>query len=198
MRFSSGFWLTLLPLSLATIAMPKMTAAAETWQKSYEAVKYKNAKGESLPYRFLKPEKIEPGKTYPLVLFLHGAGERGDNNAAQLVHGASAFAKPENRQKYPCFVVAPQCPTNRRWVEVDWGLPSHTMPKTASVPLTLAFELVDKLIAELPVDKSRLYITGLSMGGFGTWDAIQRRPDRVFRSGRSCLRRRRYGRGVRS
>ena len=152
--------------------MPQITAAAE-----YEAGKYENAKGESLSYRFLKPEKIQSGKTYPLVLLLHGAGERGADNVAQLRHGASEFAKSKNRKEYPSFVVVPQCPTDRKWVEVDWGQPSHTMPKTASVPLTLAFELVEKLVAELPVDKSRLYITGLSMGGFGTWDAIQRRPD---------------------
>lgn len=129
-----------------------------------------------MPYRLLKPEQIEPGQDYPLVLFLHGAGERGTDNALQLVHGAGAFATPESRRNHPCFVVCPQCPLDRRWVEVDWGLPSHTMPKTASVPLTLVFELVDKLAAELPVDKQRLYITGLSMGGFGTWDAIARRP----------------------
>jgi predicted peptidase len=59
---------------------------------------------------------------------------------------------------------------------VDWNLPSHTMPTKPSVPLKLAFELLDKLTAELPVDKQRLYVTGLSMGGFGTWDAIARRP----------------------
>ena len=166
-------YFALLPLSLAIVAMSQMTAAAELFGTKI----FENSKGESLPYRFLKPEKIEPGQTYPLVLFLHGAGERGIDNTAQLTHGVGQFARSENRRKYPCFVVAPQCPTDRRWVEVDWGLPSHTMPEAASVPLTLVFYLVDKLTAELPVDKSRLYITGISMGGFGAWDAIQRRPD---------------------
>jgi predicted peptidase len=177
MQFLFQRCVALLPLSLAVFAMPQITAAAEAWQKSYEAGQYENAKGQSLAYRLLKPEKIEPGKMYPLVLFLHGAGERGADNAAQLKHGARKFAKPANRHKYPCFVVVPQCPADQKWVAVDFQKPSHTMPKTASVPLTLALELVEKLVAELPVDKSRLYITGISMGGFGTWDAVQRRPE---------------------
>jgi predicted peptidase len=177
MHSESHICLALLPLSLALLACFQTRATAESWQDSFEAKKYENAKGESLPYRLLKPERTEPGKSYPLVLFLHGAGERGIDNSAQLLHGVGQFAKPENRKKHACFVVAPQCPTDRRWVEVDWALPSHTMPKTPSVPLRLTFELLDQLTAELPVDKSRLYITGLSMGGFGTWDAIARRPD---------------------
>jgi predicted peptidase len=171
------FCLALLSLSVPLLACIQTEGADAPWQNSFEVKKYANSKGESLPYRLLKPEMIESGKRYPLVLFLHGAGERGVDNAAQLVHGAGQFATPENRRKYPCFVVAPQCPADRRWVEVDWALPSHTMPKTISTPLGLALELVERLAAELPVDKSRLYITGLSMGGFGTWDTIQRRPD---------------------
>ena len=155
----------------------RSTAASAAWQDNYEAKSYQNADGQTLLYRLLKPQQIEPGKRYPLVLFLHGIGERGADNAKQLVHGAGEFAKPENRQKYPCFVVAPQCPPKGKWVNVDFKPPSHTMPEKPSMPLKLALELVDKLAAELPVDKDRLYITGLSLGGFGAWDAIQRRPD---------------------
>jgi predicted peptidase len=171
------FIFVVISIVVAGFAFLQSTSAAEPWQDLYEAKKYTNAKGDALPYRLLKPERVESGKSYPLVLFLHGAGERGVDNAAQLIHGAGQFATPENRRKYPCFVVAPQCPDDRRWVEVDWALPSHTMPKTPSVPMELALELVDRLAGELPIDKNRLYITGLSMGGYGTWDAIQRRPD---------------------
>ncbi len=167
--------LFLFSLSLA-MSVPEEIVCAASWQDAYTVHRYAGAGGHVLPYRLLKPKKIEPGQSYPLVLFLHGAGERGSDNAAQLIHGAGAFATPENRRKHPCFVVAPQCPLDRRWVEVDWSLPSHTMPKEPSVPLVLTWELVDKLAAELPVDKRRIYVTGLSMGGFGTWDAIARRP----------------------
>jgi len=160
--------------SLALVEAEKTVAAA--WQDAYAKQQYAGAGGQVLPYRLLKPAKIESGREYPLVLFLHGAGERGADNAVQLVHGAGAFATPEMRRKHPCFVVCPQCPLDRRWVEVDWNLPSHTMPTKPSVPLKLVFELLDKLAADLPVDKQRIYVTGLSMGGFGTWDAIARRP----------------------
>jgi predicted peptidase len=166
-----------LSVFVAGFAWMETTLAAETWQNLFEPKGYTNAKGDAISYRILKPERIEAGKTYPLVLFLHGAGERGVDNAAQLTHGVGQFATVENRRKYPCFVVAPQCPADRRWVEVDWALASHTMPKTPSMPLGLAFEVIDQLAVKLPVDKNRLYITGLSMGGYGTWDAIQRRPN---------------------
>ena len=150
----------LLSLSMTVIVMLQSASAADSWQDAYEAKTYQGAGEQALPYRLLKPEKVESGKTYPLVVFLHGAGERGTDNEKQIVYFAHELVKPENRQKYPCFVVCPQCPTQYRWVEVDWGLPSHTMPDKPSVPLTLALELVDKLAANLPVDKSRIYITG--------------------------------------
>jgi predicted peptidase len=173
----SGTLLTLLSSSIAGLAAVPAASAADSWQDLYQANTYKTSDGQTLPYRLLKPEKLDSGKRYPLVLFLHGAGERGTDNAKQLVHGAGAFATPENRQKYPCFVVAPQCPANAGWAYVEGLLPSRDGPGKTLGPLRLALELIDKLTAEMPVDKGRLYITGLSMGGFGTWEAIQRRPD---------------------
>lgn len=135
------------------------------------------SEGKSLPYRLLAPARIEAGKTYPLVVFFHGAGERGTDNEKQLVHGAKEFLTPERREKYPCFVLVPQCPNDKRWVEVDWGGLEHRMPEEPSEPMQLTFALLDRLVKELPVDTRRIYVTGLSMGGFGTWDAIQRRPE---------------------
>ena len=66
--------------------------------------------GDTLPYRILFPENYDHKKKYPLVLFLHGAGERGNDNEKQLVHGASLFLKNENRIAFPCIVLVPQCP----------------------------------------------------------------------------------------
>ncbi|MEN6452398.1 MAG: alpha/beta hydrolase-fold protein [Thermoguttaceae bacterium] len=171
-------WRTFVITSVLGVSIPaaSIADAAGTWQDLCDAKTYKSAAGESLPYRLLKPEKIEPGKTYPLVLFLHGAGERGADNAKQLTHGAREFAKADVRRRHPCFVLTPQCPEGKRWVEVDWALPAHTMPAKPSVPMRLALELVDKLVGDLPIDKGRIYVTGLSMGGFGAWDAPLRRP----------------------
>jgi predicted peptidase len=131
-----------------------------------------------LPYRILEPATIKPGTKYPLVIFLHGAGERGTDNANQLVHGSALFLAAQNREKFPAFVVFPQCPGDKRWVEVDWGDPvPHTQPKDPSVPMALLLELVPSLVKSLPVDPSRVYVMGLSMGGFGTWDIIARHPE---------------------
>jgi predicted peptidase len=138
---------------------------------------YKDAQGRSLPYRLLTPEKLDPQKSYPLVVFLHGAGERGDDNQAQLVHGVAEFVKPENRQKYPCFLIAPQCPSGKKWAEVDWGADSHQMAKEPSEPGRLTLELIAAVRKEFPIDAKRIYITGLSMGGYGTWDLIARHPE---------------------
>ena len=157
--------------------MPQFASVADAWWSVYEAATHQDADGRKLPYRLLKPERIKSGESYPLVLYLHGSGDRGTDNHEQLLHAAAELAKPENRRQYPCFVVAPQCPPDCRWVEVDWSSLSHTMPENPSAPLKLTLELLDKLAVELPVDRARIYITGLSMGGFGAWDAMQRRPE---------------------
>jgi len=156
---------------LAVIAGLSMTKEPSLLEKRT----YKG--GDGLPYRLLKPDDYDPNQSYPLVLFLHGAGERGVDNNRQLVHGVPAFAAAANRKQYPCFLIAPQCPAEARWVEVDWGAASHTQPKEPSVPMRLTLELIDTLVKEFSIDKKRIYVTGLSMGGYGTWDIISRRPE---------------------
>src|SRR5205807_823190 len=79
----------------------------------FEARTFTSDQGAKLPYRLLKPLNYEEAKKYPLVLFLHGAGERGDDNKLQLKHGAPVFLKPDLRVNYPCFVFAPQCPKDK-------------------------------------------------------------------------------------
>jgi predicted peptidase len=163
-------------LFLLLFVLPAMVRAGEA---AYEKGLFGSG-GATLPYRLLRPVKVEPGKKYPLILFLHGAGERGTDNERQLLHGSGLFLKPENREKFPCFVVFPQCPEAKAWVEVPWGdKKSHEMPAEPSVPLKLTKELVDKLIADKPVDTDRIYVMGLSMGGFGTWDFAARYPSLV-------------------
>jgi predicted peptidase len=150
---------------------------AEDVQQLLEKRTYEDARGKKLPYRLLKPDNYDPKSKYPLVLFLHGAGERGDDNEKQLVHGVPEFAREENRKKYPCFLAAPQCPQGAKWVEVDWSADSQVQPDEPSEPLRLALALVGALQGEFSIDPGRIYVTGLSMGGYGTWDAAMRRPD---------------------
>ncbi|MEO5713738.1 MAG: PHB depolymerase family esterase [Luteolibacter sp.] len=161
-------------LSLFTTLILAVTAQAAD---EYAAATFTGARGV-LTYRILSPAKIEPGVRYPLVIFLHGAGERGDDNTSQLRHGGALFSNPENREKYPAFVIFPQCPNGKRWVEVDWGDANpHQQPKEPGDPMSSVIELVPSLMKSLPVDRSRVYVMGMSMGGFGTWDLAARHPE---------------------
>ena len=162
---------------LGSMSMAQGSAEAD-WEKLYARGEYRNSDGATLKYRLLRPEKLEEGQRYPLVIFLHGAGERGDDNRRQLVHGMREFTRADRRKEFPAFVLAPQCPSNQKWVDVPWDAPKHEQPERAAEALGLCVELIDQLQKELPIDDRRLYLTGLSMGGFGTFDAIARWPDR--------------------
>lgn len=137
---------------------------------------YRDAQGESIPYRLFVPRGYDSQKKYPLVLFFHGAGERGNDNEAQLIHPeVLRFVMDEAN---PSFLVAPQCPTERKWVDVPWDFKGpHKTPEQPSLAMRLTMELLDALEKEFSIDPVRRYVTGLSMGGFGTFDLLVRRPD---------------------
>ncbi len=157
-------------------AMSKQAVAADP-AEALEARVFESG-NESLKYRLLKPAAYDASKKYPLVLFLHGAGERGKDNRKQLVHGISDFTTDDAMRDRPCFLVVPQCPSDQKWVDVDWSALSHTMLKKPAASLRLSMSLLESLEKEFSIDADRIYITGLSMGGYGTWDAIQRFPKR--------------------
>ena len=124
----------------------------------------------AMAYRLFVPANYNPAISYPLVMFLHGAGERGSDNRIQITaHTAAlAFTFNENQAKQPCFLVAPQCPTGGSW---------NDTARRAQVPALIA-----ALKAEFNVDSNRVYVTGLSMGGIGTWDLLSRNPS-LFAAG---------------
>ena len=164
----------LLGLSVLLLAGRVPAQEVETIMK---AEVYKDAAGESLNYRLYLPDDIENIKNCPLLLFLHGAGERGLDNTKQLKHCIKDIVLYSKEKKEPVILVVPQCPENMKWVNVDWSAGSNAMPSSPSVPMKLAKEVVENLAKKYPVDPKRVYVTGLSMGGYGTWDAIQRWPD---------------------
>jgi len=135
-------------------------------------------KGDTLNYRQLFPDS-DTLRRYPLVIFLHGSGERGNDNEAQLKWGVMNFATDENMMKHPAFVIAPQCPEKISWSNFArdrTSLDIHLQP-TPARPMELVIGLIRQMIKTLPIDSNRIYITGLSMGGFGTFDAIERYPN---------------------
>ncbi len=140
----------------------------------FEAREFTAADGNVLHYRLLTPVDYDASQKYPLVLFLHGAGERGDDNKAQLVHGGRNFADAAFRKRHPAIIVAPQCPKESTWASFrprsgDGGSPE--------APLERVFELLESLQQEFSVDATRIYGMGLSMGGYGTWDILRRKPE---------------------
>ena len=144
---------------------------------TFSAKSYTNGKGDTLYYRQLTPD-ANPTRHYPLLIFLHGSGERGADNISQLKWGVMNFATEQNQLKYPAVIIAPQCPANMGWTGPGGDRAANTAPLAASPtkPMELLLALIKKIRAEGQIDTSRIYITGLSMGGFGTFDAIEREP----------------------
>lgn len=150
-------------------------------QESYQKKEFVSSRGDSLQYRLLCPEEEHPGEKYPLVLFLHGAGERGSDNKKQLTHGGQMFLNPVNREKHPAFVLFPQCPTDAYWAYASrpGSFAPADMPVGQEIsPLFKTLkELLDAYLTLPQIDKNRVYIVGLSMGGMGTYDLVIRFPE---------------------
>lgn len=165
------------PIFLLTMVLTQASFAQKNTLPLFDKLLYVSGK-DSLPYRLLKPAGMPAKKDFPLVIFLHGAGERGNDNEVQIKHVSTLFSDAENRRRFPCFVVAPQCPENKSWASHDRGENGPVMRAKPNLPMALLIQLIDEIERDFPIDRSRIYVTGLSMGGFGTWDLIARFPDR--------------------
>jgi predicted peptidase len=130
---------------------------------------------EEFRYARLDPEMVQAGELYPLVLFLHGAGERGTNPADVLAHFPVLMGGPY-REDYPSFVIAPQCRDEKYWARIHWRDPAGRMADEPGSMMRMVVAILDHSLATLPIDPDRVYLTGLSMGGFGCWELAIRRP----------------------
>lgn len=130
--------------------------AGGTSAKQMDRVIQKKVTQEYLVYL---PDAYEKDSTakFPLIIFLHGAGERGDDVQQVRVHGPIGYA--EKQKDFPFIIAAPQCPTD------GWWEPTPVMA------------LLDEMKENYRVDADRVYLTGLSMGGFGTWSSALEYPD---------------------
>lgn len=139
------------------------------------------AKGDTLPLRILYPQNFDATKKYPVILFLHGSGERGNDNKKQLVHGGKMFLEDNFRENYPAVVIFPQCANDSYWANVKIFSNEKSNEKfdfkTSGRP-TKAMQLLTKYVNELQklsyLDEDRFYIGGLSMGGMGTYELLRR------------------------
>jgi predicted peptidase len=147
----------LLPMTLMA-TMPEKYEKLATGK--FEAAVFE-LKDSKLNYRIRIPEQAKSQKL-PFVVFLHGAGERGDDNQRQLKHNPFTLAPQGTFENNPCIAIAPQCPQDQWW---------------SGNNLKLVLELIDEISDQLPIDEDRIYITGLSMGGMGTWALLEMEPE---------------------
>ena len=147
----------LLGIAVCLLAIPAPVSAAAPAQ---QAAKLETQVPVTLNYLLYLPKDYDKQDAWPLVLFLHGAGERGDDLNLVKKHGPPKLI--EAGKEYPFIVISPQCPKDNSWT---WQLRELTA-------------LVDDATARHKVDKDRVYLTGLSMGGFGTWALAAYQPDR--------------------
>tara|TARA_B100000073_G_scaffold134015_1_gene109761 strand:- start:742 stop:1518 length:777 start_codon:yes stop_codon:yes gene_type:complete len=140
---------------------------------------------DSLPYRILLPKDFDPNKKYPLLVFLHGAGERGNDNENQLYHSSNFFLSYEFRNSFPSIIIFPQCPKNSYWAKIK-GIPNPKYPTqkesfSDNLPKNSQLLIVESLLSNIEntykIDPNKRYIAGLSMGGMGTFELVARNPN---------------------
>jgi predicted peptidase len=135
---------------------------------------------DTLNYRILKPLNYNSNKQYPVHLFLHGSGERGNDNSSQLTHGGRLFLEKHNRENYNSWVIFPQCSKDDRWANLvndDWDIDFEDEITKPNKSLNLVIRFMDEFIQKKQVDTQRIYVSGLSMGGMGTFEVLYRRPN---------------------
>jgi len=180
------------PLAPGAPTSPERMALIEAFKKQSEGLekKYEARTHKSdwvMPYRLFVPQAT--GKL-PLVVYLHGSGGLGDDNLKQLglgnVFGTRVWLLPENQKNLPCYVLVPQ--TDRGWVR--YNLSQQTDGPAKILPglgdgARLALEIVEVLRREFAIDERRIYVTGQSMGGSGTWHMTAHRP-KLFAAAVAC------------
>jgi predicted peptidase len=131
-----------------------------------------NQGSKRMLFRLLEPPAPVDGEQYPLVIWLHGVRGRGEDNVRQLTEGNSHapefFGNPEQQAKFPAYVLVPQCPNGKFWINFF----NHGIRR----PLKNAIQLVEHLMATLPIDPARIYVGGQSMGAFATWAVLSEYP----------------------
>lgn len=162
-----------------------LTLVANLHAHDYAPHAYSVPGGKIMPYQLLIPPHYDKTKTYPVILFFHGSAERGVDNIAQLKWVAKDFIEPDFQSRHPCFVIVPQCPVDQSWVDMNFQASTAARTPQPSGAMQMALKILDDATTEFSIDRSRIYIAGISMGGYAVWDCITRYPDR-FAAGIVC------------
>ncbi|WP_316804993.1 alpha/beta hydrolase-fold protein [Pedobacter nototheniae] len=168
-----------LSLTIAVLLIVLFSKAQDF--KKYDKGSYIKGK-DSIYYRILFPENFNPDQKYPIIFFLHGSGERGNDNEKQLVHGGKLFLKNDLRKNFPAIVVFPQCPENDFWANAIFSTSPAGKRKISFVeggkPTKVMHALtgmVKDFLKKPYVNKDQVYVGGLSMGGMGTFELLRRK-----------------------
>lgn len=154
---------SLLSLSIALASLSGVQA------QSFEKSEFEASSGDTIRYALLEPSDLRSGEKYPLVITLHGIGGRGVSNWTPRCYANAVLSQSKMRKKYPCFLLAPTTEKGETW----WS--SEGLKGKARMPDVI--DLIGQLVDDLPIDPDRIYVTGQSMGGFGTFAAIVESPD---------------------
>lgn len=176
----------LFPTGIAPHSLSKSVSKAAPVVHGYETLTYIDSNGMKMTYYLYIPSNYTPQQKYPLVLVLHGGGERANpkktpaQNRTLLLSSyyTQVWISSAIQEKWPSFIVVPQIAATGRWVNVPANVGSYTLAAQPDDSLRMAKEIVDSLQQTYQgIDAHRLYVTGLSMGGFGVWEAIERWPN---------------------
>jgi predicted peptidase len=153
------------------VLVANLSPGSENSEGGFGAAVFKAADGGALPYRLFAPAQPIGGR-YPLVLFLHGFEALGNDNKKQISGmdgtGSRVWTSSANQSRHPCLVLAPQCPRGALW--------ANPFTRNPTVQLRRVMELLREIQTHYPVDAERIYVTGQSMGGFGTWALLTEYP----------------------
>ncbi len=163
--------------AVTTLLSLTLSVSAINIYEEFEKAEFTN-EDAVLPYRIFIPEDYSEGKKYPMMVFLHGAGERGNDNEAQLKNALGTLFNRDDGLMLNTIVIAPQCPKDNQWVDTPWADGNYSIDEVPeSNELKAVVALTEEICESYSVDRTRIYVSGVSMGGFGTWDLITRHND---------------------
>jgi predicted peptidase len=158
-------------LAFAFMISSVAPSRAQNVVDGFAARTFKSANGETLPYRLFVPDSKARTASLPIVIYLHGSGGSGIDNLKQIGQGSTAathlWTQAQMQAKHPAFVLAPQTPEGPEW---------HSTGNDIAPTAARVLELLTSLSREFKIDANRVYLIGQSMGGFGTWDLVSKRP----------------------